>query len=59
MAGFLSLSGMNGKHEAPEIAAAADTAHQKIGFFPRQFQLLFGFQADHGLMKEHMIQHAS
>jgi len=36
-----------------------NTPDEKIGFFPRQFQLLLCFQADHGLMEEHMVKHAA
>ena len=47
-----------GKAEAREIAAAAHAADEHIRLFPGQGQLLFGLQADDGLVQHHVVEDA-
>jgi hypothetical protein len=48
-----------GEGEAREVRPAADAAHDDVGLGIRLLELLPGLEADHGLVHQHVVQHAA
>ena len=46
-----------GRHQAAQVGAAAGTADDDVGIFADLFHRRFGFQADDGLVEQHLVEH--
>ena len=55
----LELAAEVGHHEAGKVRSAAGAADDYVGLVAGQRHLLDGFQADDGLVQQHVIQHAA
>ena len=55
----LQLVRCKGEGEPGEVGATSGTANDDVRLVLGQYQLLLGFQADHGLVHQDMIEHAA
>jgi hypothetical protein len=53
------LSSDKGKGQAGKVAAAAGAADNDVRVVAGHFELFFGLQADDGLVKHHVVEHAA
>jgi hypothetical protein len=53
------LVGEKRKRDAAEVGTAATGGQHDVGILTDFFELFFGFQPDHGLMQQHVIEHGT